>query len=173
MTSLAVRRDLFSSSMPSGAKAALARVLDRAGVSYESASQRAGSMVAATSEVVKEGVVAGIAGGLIGAYRAKMGANVTIPGWNGADGQPVLTAPVEAVGALLGFGFAVYDPQSRYAEVAQKGAAVSLGILAARKMEQWLSAPGAGGASVQGDFGGEGSPADTIAAFARGFQPKV
>lgn len=168
MSTALARRDIFTSNLGDREKTALARVLARVGGSGGMARVR--ETVAATGDVVGEVVEAGVVGGLVGLARAKGYATVGLPAswWAHADGSPVLSAPVEAVAAAVGFGFAIWDPMSSKAPMARRGAAVALGIFAAAQTEKWLAGGGAGGgASMMGDFGAEGaSGLDNIAAVA-------
>jgi hypothetical protein len=169
MTTALARRDIFTSNLPDREKTALARVLARVGGSTGGLA-RVRQTVAATGDVVGEVVEAGVVGGLVGLARAKGYATVGLPAswWAHADGSPVLSAPVEAVAAAIGFGFAIWDPMSSKAPMARRGAAVALGIFAAAQTEKWLAGGGAGGGpAMMGDFGAERGPVvDTIAAAA-------
>jgi hypothetical protein len=165
---LTLRRDVFTSNLPEREKTALARVLSRVGGS--GGLVRARSSIAATPEILKDVVEAGIVGGAIGAFRAKIGPDAYVPYWKNADGTPVLSAPIEAVAAVVAFGAALWNPQARMAEEYRTAGKISLGILAARQMETWL-----GGAAAptqpHGDFGGESVEAITQAASrANGFR---
>jgi hypothetical protein len=159
--------------IPAREKSALARVLDRVGGSGGIARFRGAA--AATADVATEAVEAGVVGGLVGLARAKGYAQVGLPAswWANSDGSPVLSAPVEAVAALAGFGFSLYDPSSRYAHTARRGAAVALGIFAAAQTEKWLAGSAASaGAGVHGigDIGVEKE--DVIGNAANGQMPR-
>jgi hypothetical protein len=166
LSDLAVRRDIYTSDLPSADKVALSRVLDRIGGYGGSALVRAKAAFASSGAVIQEGTEAAVVGGVLGAVRGKWGANVSVPGWTNSDGTPVISVPWEAVAAAVGYGGALLDPGGEYAGTMRRGASVAIGILASRKAEEYVAGTPStsGGATAHGEFAGEGVDGITAAA---------
>jgi hypothetical protein len=156
--SLALRRKVWiSNDFLAKEKAALDRVLARVKGVTGGGLTKARDHVVATGQIVREGAESGLTGVIIGGARGKFGPNISIPGWNGADGQPVLSAPMEAVAMLVGYGGAMAFPQEEVAPTLKRVGNAALAILAARKTEAWISGMGTpGDATAHGDFGVDG-----------------
>ena len=97
MHDLTVRRNIWTSNLPSVEKSALSRVLSRV-PGYSTVAERVGTTVAATTQVAKGALEAGVAGAVVGAAQAYMGD--TFGFWKNADGTYVLPAVPTAASRL-------------------------------------------------------------------------
>ena len=150
---MALRRDVWSSNLPSGEKTAISRVLERVyGGSHLPA--RVKAHVVATGSVIMGMAESGIVGGAIGAAQAQFGDTVAVPFLKSADGTPMITIPTEIVAAAAGYAAAVALPQERIASVAQRMGDIGVGIWAAAKAKAYVASIGSGSSNPpHGDFG--------------------
>ena len=129
MDDLTVRRNIWTSNLPSVEKSALSRVLSRV-PGYSTVAERVGTTVAATTQVAKGALEAGVAGAVVGAAQAYMGD--TFGFWKNADGTYVLPAvPTAALAAGVAYAGAVLFPQEELAPTMRRAGDVALGVYVA------------------------------------------
>ena len=129
MDSLALRRDIFTSNLPSSEKSALSRVLSR----IRGGASTLKTHAVSTEAIIREGAESAVVGAAIGAAEAYFGAQVTIPVIDQA-------VPVEAIAVGIGYGAAFFFPDETITPTLRRAGNTAVAIWAARAAHNYVAA---------------------------------